>query len=94
MDYRYLLLSMRSIMGLIRSYRGRDEARCRLCYDQHHVWMVTVGVLDQYAQGPGRRLWLWSPRKASPMAHGHLPMSADTYVLTYAPGIKLAFNIL
>src|SRR5262245_56427025 len=35
---------MGAIACLIRSYRGSDEARRRLCYDQHHVWMVTVGV--------------------------------------------------
>ncbi len=36
--------AMRYIAPVIRSYRGSDEERRRLCYDQHHVWMVTVVV--------------------------------------------------
>ena len=35
--------AMRYIVRLIRSYAGgSNEARCGLCYDQHHVWRVTV----------------------------------------------------
>src|SRR5262249_39686586 len=35
----------RSIVPVIRSCAGgTDETRRGLCYDRHHVWMVTVGV--------------------------------------------------
>jgi hypothetical protein len=32
------------LVGYQKLRRGRDEERRRLCYDQHHVWMVTVEV--------------------------------------------------
>ena len=34
--------------AVIRSCRGSDEVRCRLCYDAHHIWRVpVVGTLPE-----------------------------------------------
>ena len=52
---------MRSIVAVIRSYRGSDEEWRGLCYDEHHAWMVTVVVtlpetrpcVLQEGSGPG-----------------------------------------
>ena len=41
---------MRSIVAVIRSYRGSDEVRRGLCYGEHHV--LDVGVLDAKLDQP------------------------------------------
>ena len=69
-----------NIYGVIRSYAGSsDEARRRLCYDQHHVWLVaavvTLPAVVRAPEGEDRgavRGWEWAT------ASLRLPQARDT----------------
>src|SRR5215471_4030514 len=60
---------------VLRSSRGSDEERCRLCYDQHHVETVTV-VVTLPALLPGvfrREVEPMGNDSASPALWRHIP---------------------